>query len=122
MPILLVVGGGLFGSLAAAYARSKGVEAHVFDPGLCGAASPAAAGLFKENWAGKKLREHFHHALPVLDRLYGVRRVSLVRDDGGEEELLFVPPAAVLEAGPVRQAVTAVGDGWLEAGGRRYEG
>ena len=56
MPSLLVIGGGLFGSQAAAYARSKGIETLVFDAGLTGAASPAAAGLFKEAWAGKKLR------------------------------------------------------------------
>src|SRR5262249_29873937 len=43
-------------------------------------------------------------------------------DDGRKEAFLFVPPAAILEAAPVRQAVTAVGDGWLEAGGRRHEG
>jgi glycine/D-amino acid oxidase-like deaminating enzyme len=122
MSALLVVGGGLFGSQAAAYARSRGVEALVFDPGLDGAASPAAAGLFKEAWAGKKLREHYHHALPLLERLYGVRQVALTHENGSTETLLFVPPSAILEAAPVRQAVTSVGDGWLEAGGRRYEG
>ncbi len=122
MPVLLVVGGGLFGSQAAASARSKGVEALVFDPGRDGAASPAAAGLFKEAWAGKKLRDHYLRALPLLDRLYGIRHVSLSRADGTAESLLFVPPSAILEPAPVREAVTAVGDGWLEAGGRRREG
>jgi glycine/D-amino acid oxidase-like deaminating enzyme len=122
MTALFVVGGGLFGSQAAAYARSKGIETLVFDPGLPGAASPAAAGLFKEAWAGMKLREHYQRALPLLDRLYGVRQVSLTREDGSKEALLFVPPKAILEPAPVRQPVTSVGDGWLEAGGRRYEG
>jgi glycine/D-amino acid oxidase-like deaminating enzyme len=119
---LFVVGGGLFGSQAAAYARSKGIEALVFDPGLDGAASHAAAGLFQEAWAGKRLREHYHRALPLLDRLYGVRPIGLTHEDGRKETLSFVPPSAVLEPAPVRQPVTAVGDGWLEAGGRRYEG
>jgi glycine/D-amino acid oxidase-like deaminating enzyme len=122
MPTLLVVGGGLFGSQAAACARSKGIEAVVFDPGLDGAASHAAAGLFKEGWVGKKLREHYHRALPLLDRLYGVRHVSLACDDGCKEDLLFVPPRLILEPAPVRQLVTAVGDGWLVAGGQQYEG
>jgi len=122
MSPLLVVGGGLFGSPAAAYARSKGIEAVVFDPGASGAASPAAAGLFKESWAGKKLGEHYRRALPLLDRLWGIRHVALAHEDGSKEVLLFVPPAAILEPAPVRQQVTAVGDGWLEAGGRRYEG
>ena len=122
MPRLLIVGGGLFGSQAAALARRKGIEALVFDPGLSGAASPAAAGLFKEAWAGKKMREHFDRALPVLDQLYGIRHVELAHDDDRAETFLFVPPTAILEPAPIRQAVAAVGDGWLEAGGVRYEG
>jgi glycine/D-amino acid oxidase-like deaminating enzyme len=122
MPSLLVIGGGLFGSQAAAYARSKGIEALVFDPGLEGAASGAAAGLFKEAWAGRKGQEHYHEALPVLERLYGIRRVQLVHDDGAKEEFLCVPPTIILEPEPIRHPVTAVGAGWLEAAGRRYEG
>jgi len=122
MPSLLVVGGGLFGSQAAAYARHKGIEALVFDPGLTGAASPAAAGLFKESWAGKKLAEPFQRALPVLDRLYGIRQVKLIDDAGNQEAFLFVPPTIILSAAPIRQTVTAVGDGWLTADGQRYEG
>jgi glycine/D-amino acid oxidase-like deaminating enzyme len=122
MSVLLVVGGGLFGSLAAAYARSRGIEALVFDPGRAGAASPAAAGLFQESWAGQKLREHYLKGLPLLERLYGIRNVSLRYDDGSTEHLLFVSPTAILEPAPVRQLVTAVGEGWLEAGGQRYAG
>jgi hypothetical protein len=94
----------------------------VFDPGLEGAASPAAAGLFQEAWAGRKLRDHFARALPVLERLYRIRTISLTHDDGRTEPFLFVPPSAILERAPVRERVTAVGDGWLEAGGRRHEG
>src|SRR5262249_61663710 len=55
MPTLLIVGGGLFGSQAAAYARSKGIEAVVFDPGTAGAASHAAAGLSSGARGGKKM-------------------------------------------------------------------
>jgi glycine/D-amino acid oxidase-like deaminating enzyme len=119
---LFVVGGGLFGSLAARCARRKGIEAVVFDPGLEGAASPAAAGLFKEGWAGKKLHEHYHRALPLLDELCGIQTVVLTHEDGSKEPLLFVPPSAILEPGPIRARVTAVGDGWLEAAGQCYEG
>ncbi|MCI0640312.1 MAG: NAD(P)/FAD-dependent oxidoreductase [Gemmataceae bacterium] len=122
MPVLLVVGAGLFGSQAAAYARQKGIEVRVFDSGLPGAASPAAAGLFKEAWAGRKLQEHFRPAVAVLDRLYGILHVDLTHDDGTKEGFLFVPPTTILEPNPIRQVVTAVGDGWLEAGGQRHQG
>jgi glycine/D-amino acid oxidase-like deaminating enzyme len=122
MPHLLVVGAGLFGSLAAAYARSKGIEALVFDPALAGAASPAAAGLFKEDWAGKKLHQHFQNALPLLECLYAIGNVSFTDADGSKQSFLFVPPSAILEPHPIAETVTAVGDGWLEAGGRVYQG
>ncbi len=122
MSTLLVVGAGLFGSQAAAYARAKGNPALVFDPGLSGAASPAAAGLFKEAWASKKLREHYANAVPLLERLYGIRHVRLAHPDGTPESFLWVPPSAILEPAPIRLTVTTVGDGWLEAGGKRYEG
>jgi hypothetical protein len=122
MSVLLVVGGGLFGSPAAAYARIKGIEAMVFDPVLRGAASHAAAGLFKESWAGRKLALHYQEALPLLDRLYGLRKASLAHDDGSTEELLFVPPGTIMEASPIREEVTAVGDGWVETRGKRLEG
>ena len=122
MVMLFIVGGGLFGSLAAAYARTKGIEAIVFDPGREGAASPAAAGLFQDKWAGRKLRPHFDYALPLLQRLYDIQHLSLTRDDGGAESLLFVPPSTILEAQPIRQEVASVGDGWLEVEGRRDEG
>ncbi|MBY0525298.1 MAG: FAD-binding oxidoreductase [Gemmataceae bacterium] len=122
MRVLLVVGGGLFGSLAAAHARRQGFETRVFDPGLDGAASHAAAGLFKEAWAGKRFQEHYRQAVPLLDRLYGLKEVRLRQEDGSEETFWFVSPTRVLEANPIRERVTAVGDGWLEAGGVRHEG
>src|SRR4051794_9317365 len=119
MPPLLIIGGGLFGSPAAAYARSKGIEAIVFDAGLSGAASHAAAGLFKEQWAGKKLRHYYDRAVPLLDQLYGIRQVLLTHDDGHQESLYCVPPTLIMEPAPIRQHVKAVGDGWLVADGRR---
>lgn len=122
MPRLLIVGGGLFGSQAAAYARRQGIEAVIFDPGLEGAASPAAAGLFKEAWAGKKHRDLYAQAIPVLDQLYGIRHVELTDDAGTVEQFSFVPPTVILEPNPIRQTVTKIGDGWLETADQRYEG
>jgi glycine/D-amino acid oxidase-like deaminating enzyme len=122
MPSLLVIGGGLFGSITAAYARNRGIDTLVFDPGMEGAASPAAACLFQEAWAGRKLREHYQRALPLLDKLYGLRQVRLTHDDGNRETFHFVPPSSILESASLRQRVTSVGDGWLEAEGVRYEG
>jgi len=98
------------------------MEAVVFDPGLPYAASPAAAGLFKEAWAGKKLKPFYRDALTVLDQLYGIRHVELAHADGLPESFLWVPPTAILEPAPVRQTVTAVGDGWLETCEGRREG
>lgn len=125
MANLLIVGGGLFGSLAAAYARRKGVEAVVFDSGEEGAASHAAAGLFAQRWAGRKLHAHYLQALPLLEQLYPIRSLVFSHepsDSRPPEALLFIPPSLILEPSPVRQRVASVGDGWLEAEGQRYEG
>lgn len=128
MTTLFIVGGGLFGSLAAAYARHKGIEATIFDSARPGAASPAAAGLFTERWAGRKLHAHYLYALPLLEQLYPIRSILLPHDrsDVGfardKASLLFIPPSVILEPTPIRQEVTAVGDGWLEAEGQRHEG
>src|SRR5579884_1238534 len=119
---LLIVGGGLFGSLAAAYARQRGLEATIFDAGLPGAASPAAAGLFKEGWIGKKLRPYYECALPLLDRMYGLRRLTLYQDDGQPDHFFFVPPTIVLESNPRRERVERIGDGWLETSTQRHQG
>ena len=121
MSTLFIVGGGLFGSLAAVYARRKGIEAVVFDCGREGSASYAAAGLFTERWTGRKLHAHYLYALPLLEQLYPIQSI-LLSHDGPTESFLFVPPSAILEAAPIREQVTSVGDGWLEAAGQRYEG
>jgi glycine/D-amino acid oxidase-like deaminating enzyme len=122
MPPLLIIGGGLFGSQAAAHARSRGLKALVFDAGLPGAASAAAAGLFKEEWAGKKWRTYYEQALPILDQIYGIRHVQLMGDEGARDTLLWVPPRLILEPNPIRHTVTAVGDGWLDTAEEHYEG
>ncbi len=122
MPKLLIVGAGLFGSQAAAYARSKGIETVVFDAGLEGAASPASVGLSRPEWLGKKLEHQWAVGLAVLERLYKPRNIELTGADGSIERFLCLPPGDVLEREPVRQTVTAVGDGWLEADGQRHEG
>ena len=122
MSRLLIVGGGLFGSAAATLARKAGMETLVFDPGLSGSASHAAAGLFKEQWVGKKLKEEFAIALPILEQVYNLQTIHLQNDDHQPESFLFVPPSRILELNPIREEVTTIGDGWLEAAGVRYEG
>ncbi|MSU78479.1 MAG: FAD-binding oxidoreductase [Gemmataceae bacterium] len=119
---LLIIGGGLFGSLAAVHARSHGIETLVFDPGLDGAASPAAAGIFSPNWISAKMRAHFDLALPMLERHFGIAQIDLAHDDGRCEKFSFVSPLQILDPAPLRKTVTAVGDGWLEADGERYAG
>jgi hypothetical protein len=46
----------------------------------------------------------------------------LTHDDGTRESFQFVPPSAILDPAPIRERVTVVGDGFLQAGDRRYEG
>ncbi len=122
MSRLLIVGGGLFGSLAAAYARREGREVVVFDPGLPGAASPAAAGLFCAAWVGRKHVALYADAVHVLEALFPIRDIVFERTEGCPETIRFVPPAAILEPAPIRETVTEVGDGWLATESGRQEG
>ena len=125
MSTLFIVGGGLFGSLAAAYARSKGIEAIVFDsarreplrprpPGCSRNAGPDAS-CTRITACASSAGSTLSHP-PILlthDR----------RDAGATESLLFVPPVGHPGAEPQSASeVTSVGDGWLEAAGQRYEG
>jgi hypothetical protein len=71
------------------------------------------------SWSGG-----FGDAMLEAEKVSGTfyQTVSLTYDNGSKETLQFVPPTSIMEPALVRERVTAVGDGWLEAGGRRYEG
>ena len=121
---LLIVGGGLFGSLAAKYARKKGINALVFDSSRPHRASPAAACTFCKEWAGP-FASYYDEGLAVLSELVEVSSIGFSISIGGEEgkrNFLRARPSDILETPQVAAPVDCVWDGGLEAGGKTYSG
>lgn len=74
---VIVVGGGLFGSIAAANLRSSGMSVLVIDDGRPRSGSRAAGCLMKPSWLSKMGKENVDKSFAVLDRLYGLKTVDL---------------------------------------------
>lgn len=121
---LVVVGAGLFGSVAAALARARGLKVLVVDDARKGAASRCSACLFKPSWLGSLSREERETAYAVLGELYGVEQVALQTQVPGVQLTLdWVPPARILRPPDrkgtvldVTRSGVQIGNGLIEAG------
>lgn len=74
---VIIVGGGLFGSIAAANLRSSGMDVLVLDDGRPRSGSRAAGCLMKPSWLSKMGKANVDKSFEVLDRLYGLKTVEL---------------------------------------------
>jgi hypothetical protein len=73
---VIVVGAGLFGSIAAAYARRRGFAVDVIDRREETAGSRAAACLMKPGWMSGLPKQDVANGLALLDELYGLQSVD----------------------------------------------
>lgn len=69
---VVVVGGGLFGSVIAARLHAHGMDVEVVDRGEKMAGSTPSASLMKPSWLNSMRREDVDAGFAVLDDLYGV--------------------------------------------------
>nr|QIG67107.1 FAD dependent oxidoreductase protein [Rhizobium phage RHph_TM26] len=74
---VIIVGGGLFGSIAAAALRAAGMDVCLIDDGRPLSGSRAAGCLMKPSWLGKMGKSNVSASFQLLDRLYGLRTVYL---------------------------------------------
>lgn len=74
---VIIVGGGLFGSIAGAALRDAGMDVLIVDDGRPSAGSRAAGCLMKPSWLQKMGKDNVEQSFRLLDRLYGLRTVSL---------------------------------------------
>lgn len=74
---VVIVGGGLFGSIAAAALRDAGMDVCLIDDGRPRSGSRAAGCLMKPSWLSKMGRDNVDASFRLLDRLYGLRTISL---------------------------------------------
>jgi glycine/D-amino acid oxidase-like deaminating enzyme len=74
---VIIVGGGLFGSIAGAALRDAGMDVLIIDDGRPRSGSRAAGCLMKPSWLQKMGKDNVEQSFRLLDRLYGLRTVSL---------------------------------------------
>jgi glycine/D-amino acid oxidase-like deaminating enzyme len=97
---VLIIGGGLFGCLAARAVREAGRTAVIVDAGYEGSGSPPAACVWSAEWA--KDVPGVDNGTVFLARHYGLRELtftvtSRVGEPKGERVLYHVTPALILD-------------------------
>jgi glycine/D-amino acid oxidase-like deaminating enzyme len=103
----VIVGGGLFGSLAARLARLKGYEVTVVDSNEALAASPASGGVMKPSWlTGVDVKQ----AVAILEQFVAVRDVPFTFL-GTTVHAYVVNPLDVLDPAPLRARAIRAEDG-----------
>lgn len=74
---VVIVGGGLFGSIAAATLRRAGMDVELIDDGRPMSGSRAAGCLMRPSWLSKMGSENVNQSFKLLDSLYGLKIVEL---------------------------------------------
>lgn len=94
---VLIIGAGLFGSVARDVLAEAGIESIVIDNGEELAGSKAAGCLIKPSWLTKLPKAEMEAGLYTLDRLYGLRSMPL-RGPAGLPlgTILHAPPSRIL--------------------------
>lgn len=111
MSTVIVVGAGLFGSIAAAWVRKLGRAVTTVDAGRPDAGSPAAGCVIAPSWLSSLSDPQRRIALDVLDELYGLRAISFRTHLSRTFAALRVNPTQILAAPDIRAEVLSVGDG-----------
>lgn len=119
---LLVVGGGIFGQVMAAKARSEGAAVLVLDALKDNAGSKPSACLMKPSWFSKFDKDLYTASLLELDKLFGVKEL-VFRAGPLKVKVNWVNPLTILNSNPIEKAsITSVGDGWVaDREGKRWE-
>jgi glycine/D-amino acid oxidase-like deaminating enzyme len=105
---VIIVGAGLFGSMAATLARYAGHAVVVIDSKKTLAASKCAACLMKRSWMAALSPEQINIGYRVLEQLYGVQQIPF---NNGTLMLDWVDPLGILLEPDLTQEVAAVGNG-----------
>lgn len=112
----VIVGGGIFGSIAAGLAVRRGARVVVVNPCVPEAASPAAACLIKPSWLSSLNKDQIATGYGVLRGLYGVETLPF---NDGLISIDWVPPQKILDPLPEveyapQHIAEEVGDGWVK--------
>jgi glycine/D-amino acid oxidase-like deaminating enzyme len=120
---VIIVGAGLFGSIAAALARRHGHDVTVIDNKEEHSASKASGCVLAPSWLTSLSSEQTQRAMEVLGSLYRVQDTALLNPTTG---LTFkakqVHPDDILVVPDIAAKVEAVGDGWAQYEGTKLKG
>jgi hypothetical protein len=111
---IIVVGGGLFGAIAAALARAEDYAVTVIDGCHQYAASKAAGCVLAPSWLSSLSSEQIAVAMRVLHRLYTVHDITfstnLIKDFHAQR----IDPGEILRPPDILTNVHKVGNGWVQ--------
>ena len=108
---IIVVGNGLFGSIAAEYARSCGHTVTVISEERKYAASPAAGCVLAPSWLSSLSKGEIADSMELLNDLYGLIPVEFTTNLFKKFKAHRVDPAKVLCKPDIEAQVLSVADG-----------
>lgn len=112
---IIVVGNGLFGSVAATLARAHGHNVTVVSERRKYEASPASGCVLAPSWLASLPKAEVADGLSVLGSLYKLHALEFVTHLGLTFKAQRVHTPDVLLKPDVQGRVTEVGDGWVRA-------
>lgn len=114
MTRLLIVGGGLAGSIPAKMAAARGLDVTVFDEGHLFGASRSSENLFTMTWKDTLGEDVVNTGLKVLNQNYAIQTINFDNGKGKKNPTFHIPVSEILWRDPVRLRVTAVGNGYVD--------
>ncbi len=112
---IIVVGNGLFGSVAATLARAHGHNVTVVAESRKYEASPASGCVLAPSWLSSLPKDEVADAMGVLGSLYKLHPLDFTTHLGLSFKAQRVHTADVLLKPDLQARVTEVGDGWVRA-------
>lgn len=108
MKKVIIIGSGLFGSIAAALARSRGHDVTVISDRRAFAASPASGCVLAPSWLGSLSKDQVATGMAVLQQLYPVHDLVLHGPLGTSFKAKRVDPDLVLRPPDIADTVLSV--------------
>jgi len=111
---VIIVGNGLFGSIAATLARAHGHSVTVVSNNEANAASLASGCVLAPSWLSSLGKDTAEAAMAVLAQLYTVHPVVFQTNMIKSFKASRVDPADILVPADIVGKVVAVGNGWVD--------
>jgi glycine/D-amino acid oxidase-like deaminating enzyme len=119
---VVIVGSGLFGSIAATLARAEGHKVTVISNKQSQAASGASGCVLAPSWLASLDRRQIDTAMEVLKSLYAVHDMTFSTNLLKKFDAQRVDPREVLIEPNVFDKVDEVGDGYVRCGSKIWRG